>query len=910
MDRRSSEPAVTEDSLSALAELVVQRAAEVARRESDGRFQQAIEEIPAAFYRTDAQGRLTHFNRAAVEFSGRVPQVGTDHWCVSWKLYNADGIPLPHDRCPMAISLREGREVRGVDAVAERPDGRRIAFRPYPVPLRDGSGRIVGGLNMLVDISRQKSAEAALRRSEEQYRRLVSLMPSAVYTIEAPSARVTFYNERAAQLWGRRPELGEDAERFCGSYRLWWPDGRPLKHEDTPMALAIREGRSFRNIDVVMERPDGSRISALVNIDPIRDAHGNIEGAINVFLDVSALKQAEKDLLRRSAQLAAFLDTATIALHRVAADGTILWANDAELNMLGYSREEYVGQHIARFHADTQNISDILACLTRGERLREREARLRCKDGTVRTVLIDSSVLWEDGKFVHTQCFTRDITETRKAEELRARLAWLVDSSEDAIIGTALDGTIQSWNAGAEHIYGYSAAEALGRPISLLIPEQHRDQEAAAMARLARGERIQHFETERRAKDGRQVYVSLTVSPVRDADGRIVGASKIARDVTERKLAEAERREAERRKDEFLAILSHELRNPLAPLRNAVTILGMAGDDAVVRSQVQGILERQVNQMSRLVDELMDLTRISRGLITPQKVPVDLNEVVTTALETARPLIEEGAHRLQVSLAQRPIIVQADPVRVAQIVANLLNNAAKYTPPGGTVWLTVRDAGDAVQVSVRDTGIGIGADMLPRIFEMFTPSGASHLSGKSGLGIGLSIARTLARLHGGDVIAHSGGSGQGSEFTLRLPRLQAAGAVSPRPEAREVGTAVPALRVLIADDNADAAETTGMLLRKAGHAVRIVHDGEAALRAASDEATDVVLLDLGLPRLDGFAVAGRLRQDERLRGLRIVAVTGHGLEQYRQRCRDSGFDGHLVKPVDPAVLLNALRGPG
>lgn len=762
---------------------VVNKLADAAVRLAPEQFRDVLDAIPAAVYTTDAEGRLTHFNRAAIEFSGRVPQIGTDRWCVSWKLYDAQGNPIRHDQCPMAVALREGREIRGVEAIAERPDGRRIAFLPFPTPLRDSKGSIVGGVNMLVDITERRRVEAALRESEEKFRRLVALMPAAVFTIDAPSGVISFYNERAAELWGRRPRLHDGQERFCGSYRLWLPDGTHMPHDQTPMVAAMREGASFRNIDVVMERPDGSRFCALVNIDPIRDATGAICGVINVFLDTTALKEAEKELLRHTNQLGAFLNTAAMGLHRVGPDGTILWANDAELSMLGYTREEYVGRNVAEFHADKPVMHDILSRLTCGERLHDYEARLRCKDGSIKTVLIDSSVLWEDGGFVHTQCFTRDITERKQAEE------------------------------------------AL--------------------------------------------------------------------------------RQADRRKDEFLATLSHELRNPLAPIRNAIDLLGKAGEERNVRELAHRILDRQVRQMTKLVDELMDLTRVSRGTIVPDLQLIDIADVIAAAVETSRPLFQEGRHDLSVSLPEKRVMLMGDAVRLSQVLSNLLNNAAKYTPKGGRITLTATASPGEASIAVRDNGIGIAPEVLPHVFDMFTQSGESNLSGRSGLGIGLAISRSLARLHGGDIHVSSAGPAQGSEFTLRIPiRL---------PEEAPVAQGTPAaqpirpLRVLIADDNVDAAETMGILLRGRGHHVNIVYDGLAAIEAVQTHNPDVLLLDISLPKLDGFQVAERLRGENKTRDVRIVAVTGHGLEQHRERSRDAGIDAHLVKPVDVAALEDAFR---
>jgi PAS domain S-box-containing protein len=621
-----------------------------------------------------------------------------------------------------------------------------------------------------------------------------------------------------------------------------------------------------------------------------------------------ALRQSERELARRTNQLSTFLETAAIALHRVGPDGTILWANDAELKMLGYEAHEYIGRHIAEFHADPAAIRDILARLTAGEKLRDCEARLRCKDGSTRTVLIDSSVYREDGRFVHTQCFTRDITGEKLADELRGRLAAIVDSSDDAIVGTDLDGVISAWNRGAARLYGYSEAQALGHNISLIIPEEAVAVQMEALERLRRGERPQYFDTVRRAKDGREIPVSLAISPILGRDGSIIGAARVARDITERKRMESELKEEARRKDEFLATLSHELRNPLAPIRNAVELLARLGDDAAVRKDAQAILERQVRQMAKLVDDLMELTRISRGIVRPDRRHVALDEIVRNAVEISRPLLDECGHRLEISLPPQPVRLHVDPVRIAQILCNLLNNAAKYTPAGGSVALAANVRGAEAIISVRDNGVGIAPEMLPRLFEMFERAGQSELGGKGGLGIGLSIARSLARLHGGELEARSAGAGKGSEFVVRLPLAAAAAEIAQPHLNEEMHAGKTPRRVLIADDNVDAAQTTAAILRHMGHAVYVVHDGEAALRGVRERLPEVLLLDLSLPGLDGYAVASRLRADARFASLRLVALTGHGLESHRARSREAGFDLHLVKPVEVDRLARAIDG--
>ncbi len=347
-------------------------------------------------------------------------------------------------------------------------------------------------------------------------------------------------------------------------------------------------------------------------------------------------------------------------------------------------------------------------------------------------------------------------------------LAAIVETSDDAIISKDLNGIITSWNRAAERLFGYTAPEVIGRPVTILMPPERVDEEPGILRRVRRGERIEHYETVRRRKDGTLFDVSLSVSPLVDHDGKVIGASKIARDITERKRIEQELRDANRHKDEFLAILSHEMRNPLAPMQHAVTLLQMA-DDPEIRRQACAILGRQVAHMSRLVDDLLDISRISRGDVDMRKQEVDLATIIQAAIETCRPVMEAAGHQLDISLPGSPINVLADRLRLAQVISNLLNNAAKYTPPGGRIGVKVSPASGVAAISVQDNGIGISAAELPRIFGMFTQLDGARRRSPGGLGVGLALARQLTALHGGTIEANSAGPDQGSEFIVRIP---------------------------------------------------------------------------------------------------------------------------------------------
>ncbi|HZT80802.1 MAG TPA: ATP-binding protein, partial [Gemmataceae bacterium] len=365
--------------------------------------------------------------------------------------------------------------------------------------------------------------------------------------------------------------------------------------------------------------------------------------------------------------------------------------------------------------------------------------------------------------------------------------------------------------------------------------------------------------------------------------------------------------EADRRKDEFLAMLAHELRNPLAPLRNALELLRLNQNDAAAVGQARDMAERQVRQLARLVDDLLDVSRITHGKINLQKEPVEFRRVVERAVESTRPLIAERRHRLEVSAPPEPLWLDADPTRLEQVLANLLNNAAKYTPEGGRIWLEAgRESGEVV-ARVRDTGIGIAPEMRGRIFELFAQADRSVASPSQwGLGIGLALVKRLVEMHGGAVECHSAGPNQGSEFVVRLPLLREGPCPKPAPRPAACAAPGPGLHVLVVDDNADAAESLAMLLRLKGHDVRLAHDGPSALRAAHDRPPDVAVLDIGLPGMSGYDLAKALRQEAGLDRALLVALTGYGHDEDRRRSAAAGFDHHLVKPVEPEALQALL----
>jgi PAS domain S-box-containing protein len=481
------------------------------------------------------------------------------------------------------------------------------------------------------------------------------------------------------------------------------------------------------------------------------------------------------------------------------------------------------------------------------------------------------------------------------------------------------EGRVATWNAGSERTFGYAEAEIVGRHFSCFFAPEDVEQGVP-------GKELHTAATVGRANDdrwllrkgGARLWCNGVTTALRDEGGRLRGFAKVLRDRTEpKRLEEALHQRAEelaeegRRKDEFLAVLAHELRNPLAPVRNALHVIQRGSHNPALVGQMRAVAERQVAYMTHLVDDLLDLSRISRGLLRLLKEPLDVAQPLRQAVEGVQPLARERNLTLSVSLPPQPAYVEADPTRLQQVVGNLLNNAAKYTDPGGDIWLTARQEDGQLVLRVQDTGIGIAPDMLPRIFDLFVQAERRLDRSQGGLGIGLTLVRRLVEMHGGTVEAHSDGPGQGSEFVVRLPALtaeQQRELLGKPPEARQPAVST-ARRILVVDDNVDAAESLAVLLRLEGHEVRVAADGPVALAAAQADPPEMVVLDLGMPGMDGYEVARRLRAQPETKEALLVALTGWAQEEERRRCHEAGFDGHLPKPLEWDDLRQFLAHP-
>ena len=698
---------------------------------------------------------------------------------------------------------------------------------------------------MLDLTSRTREAPAIEKpRGDPAFRDLIDMLPAAVYITDSQGC-IDRYNRACVELWGREPEPGD---RWCGSLHMFSAEGEAIAHDATPMNALLRGLPAPESVAVVIERPDGTRRDVIAHPRALRDTEGRIVGAVNVLIDVTEHSVAKSDLAAARRELAMQVESLTM-LHDLA-------MRLGGMQELSPALQAVLDTAVAAQEADFGFVW--LHHPERGELVVE--ASHGFDDAALR--LFDSVAPGPAGGGAGN-AFSRGQRWIIEDIERDPGFAPYRESARRAGF-RALHSTPIVTRSG--ELLGVISVHFVDRR----VPTPRHMQLADLCARHA-ADRIEAFRSEKRLRD-----------------------------------SEAELRGIDERKNEFLATLAHELRNPLAPLRNGLEVMKLAQNDPRTVEKARGMMERQLQQMVRLVDDLLDVSRVSRGKIELRREDVELATVLGNAIETCQPLMAERGHRFAARIPAEPIVVNGDVTRLAQVFWNLLNNAARYTPPGGQVELEVVPGDGSVAVAVRDNGIGIPAEMRARVFEMFTQVDRSLEKSQGGLGIGLSIARRLVEMHGGTIEVASRGEGAGSEFTVRLPaRTLVAKPQAPENAARE--RKAPARRILIADDNADAAATLSILLQALGHDVRAVEDGESAVIAAASFKPDVILLDIGMPRLNGYAACERIRAMPFARDAHLVALTGWGQEQDKQRSRLAGFDTHMVKPVEPAALQELLE---
>ena len=606
--------------------------------------------------------------------------------------------------------------------------------------------------------------------------------------------------------------------------------------------------------------------------------------------------------------------------------GTITTFNRAAERIFGYTVREVIGQNVKMLMPNPYRAGHdgyIESYLRTGKAKIigiGREVVGRRKDG----VNFPMELAIGEFRLRDQRYFTgivRDITERKQAEEevrrAEERMRSVVDHVLDGIITIDEQGDIQSFNQAAERVFGYRAAEVLGRNVKLLMPEPYHGEHDGYLANYLRTAQRKIIgigrEVVGRRRDGTTFPMELAVSEFRIGEQRFF--TGIVRDITERKRLEDQLRqrlqdlaEADRQKNDFLAMLGHELRNPLAPMSNALYLMRRAKSDTSMVEEAQCMIERQLQQLVRLVDDLLDLSRIVQGKIDLRRERIRLADAVRRAVETSQPIIDANGHVLDVVLADSEIHVMGDLIRLAQAISNLLNNAAKYSTRPGRIELRLSREGSHAAIAVTDEGEGIPPDLLPRVFDLFVQGEHTLARSQGGLGIGLTLVRRVIEMHNGSVSARSLGKGQGSEFVMRLPVLPDLPRPSAPPAAAAERSSGPR-RVLIVDDNVDAANSIAKILGLFGHTVRCAYDGQSALQLAAEFAPEAIVLDIGLPGMDGYEVARRLRAMDRFRNATLIALTGYGQQDDRERSQQAGFDQHLTKPVDADLLHRVLLDP-
>ncbi len=751
---------------------------------------------------------------------------------------------------------------------------------------------------------------ARLRESEQRFRTLASHAPVGIFQTDA-HGNCQFVNERWCELAGLSPE--EAAGQGWG--RALHPEDRERVFHD--WSSATKAGLEFAS-EYRFQTPQGKVSWLQGSAVPLLNHVGTITGYLGTVTDVTERKAA----LRQKEHSLALLDTlqnnAPVGFAFVDREFRYVRINAALAAINGKTPADHLGLTVQE---SVPELWHQLEPLYRGVL----ESELPVTDhevtgetpaapGQIHQWLVNYYPVRIHAEIAGIGILITDITERKSLEnELRQRAEQLQESEQRfARFMHHLPGLAWIKDLQGRYLYANDAAEkAFRTPRESLYgktdeevfpPETAKQFKENDRRACASGTGVQVIETLEH-EDGTFHHSVVSKFPIVGLDREAALVGGMAIDITDRMRAEEALKEADRLKDEFLAMLAHELRNPLAPVRNALHIMKQPGANGAMFRQVRDMAERQVQHMARLLDDLLDVSRISRGRIELRKEAVDVAAVISRTVEAVRPLIEERRHELTVSLPAGPLRVEADPARLEQVLTNLLNNAAKYTDPGGHVWLLVERDDREVVLRVRDTGIGIATEMLPRIFDLFVQAERRLDRSQGGVGIGLTLVKKLVELHGGRIEASSTGLGQGSEFVVRLPALSdQRPCEKARASDNDDVAELPRRRVLVVDDNKDAADSLAMLLRLAGQDVRAAYDGPSALTQAKDFQPATVFLDIGMPGMDGYEVARRLRSEPELRGVVLVALTGWGQEEDRRRSKEAGFDQHMVKPVEPAAL--------
>ncbi len=918
---------LTEGILTELAPLADDIAQYLDRRRLDELFRDQAERLRTTLasigdgvISTDRDGSITYLNAVAEELSG-------------WSNAAAAGVPLTRVFRIVNESTRQPVENPALRALKEgiivglanhtvliSKDGTEWPIEDSAGPIRSREGEIVGCVLVFRDVSEKKRAEAQVARgvaaSERQrrlYETILTSTPDLVYVFDL-NHRFTYANPASLEIWGRTREEAIGKNCLELGYESW----HAAMH-DREIDGVIATKRPIRG-EVPFVGVGGRRVYDYLFV-PVINADGEVEAITGTTRDITERKRAEEERLR----LVAIIEYSADFIGSFNTAGQQLFLNRAGRELIGLARDydirrTAIPDYFAPEHRAFVDDVVIPSAMADGRWSGELSFR-HFVTGESIPVLYDLFRIDDPltGQAIQFATIARDISEPKRIEvELRRseeRFRIAVGAVSSLVWTNDAEGKMVGEQPGWGNFTGQTPEEYRGYGWSAAVHPDDAQPTIDAWNRAVATGGTFEFEHRVRRRDGEWRQCSIRAVPIRDDNGAVREWVGVHTDITDAKSAELQLRqlaadlsEADRRKDEFLATLAHELRNPLAPIRNGLLILqraGLAPDAEALRA----MMGRQLEQMVHIVDDLLDVSRVSQGKLLLRLERIDLATAMAGAVETARPTLDAAEHMLAVELPGEPIYLDADATRLGQVFSNLLTNAAKYSEPGSQIRLSAALEGTGgVAVRVRDTGVGIPTEMLPEIFGMFTQVERTLEKSQGGLGIGLTLVKRLVEMHGGTVEARSDGPGLGSEFIVRLSVAPAPPIPESTPHTVSVDRAPTRLRILVADDNEDAAATLAMILEILGHEVRTANDGAAAVTAAAAFRPEVVLLDIGMPKLNGYEACARIRAAPWAAAVTLVALTGWGQDEDRRRSREAGFDHHLVKPVHPAAIEKLLAG--
>jgi PAS domain S-box-containing protein len=871
-----------------------------------------LSSIGDAVITTDKEIRITFLNPVAETLTG-------------WMQEEAIGVPLERVfkivneetrrtvENPAYRALREGVGVGLANhTLLIAKDGTEHPIDDSAAPIRHANGEVAGMVLVFRDVSERRRQERLVQDGLNYCENIIATLREPFLVLDK-NLRVRMANRSFYETFVVSPADTENEFIYDLGNRQWdIPRLRELLKE------VLSNNQPIKDYEVEFDfKTIGHKLMRL-NARRVREpGHHPSDLILLAIEDITARQQAAYELKVSEIRYRRLFEAAKDGILILDPDTRqITDANPFIAQLLGYTREEMIGKELFEIGLlkDEETSQAAFRELREKQFIRYDDLPLESKKGQRREVEVVANLYAEDGQSV-IQANIRDITERKQAgynlEVSEARYRRLFETAQDGIlILDANTGKIFDANPFIKEMLGYSQEELVGKELWQIGLFRDQAESRGAFGKLQAQGYIRYENLPLQTKQKQRIDVEF-VSNVYQVDQRHVIQCNI-RDITERSRLERQTHEQaealaelHHRKDEFLAMLSHELRNPLSAIFNALHILRLEDTENPIQRKAKIVLERQVGQLAHLIDDLLEVSRVITGRIQLHQERLEMRGIVERALESVRSLIEQRKHELSVSLPAEPVWLQGDATRLEQVVVNLLNNAAKYTDEGGQIWLTVEQEHGEVVLRVWDTGVGIAPELLPRIFDLFTQADRTLDRSQGGLGIGLSLVQKLVELHGGTVEAHSAGLGHGSEFIVRLPGLSSAGeSIIARIETAKQPTQTS--RVLVVDDNMDAADMLVMMLQMFGHEVKAAYTGQTALKTAVEYQPDVVLLDIGLPDMNGYEVARHLRQQPQTKDVRLIAMTGYGQDSDRQRSEEAGCEHHLVKPVDPQKLEELL----